>query len=235
MSTGLHYELLTLYPAPGWRVVYLDHNCDLDADYWITEPLLHWGVCWVTGPGVAGHHEVHGVVDGDESLVAVVEERLFWCLLSPGAPDPHPDQLVAEWRRRNEIEDAMSRASGNADCWGDLFPVTVEHAAFARDGADGWHLAVRSDDGRPGEIAIMIETHTPDGHRNAAGLGLMFRRLAALGIPTGPPTGPVGEQPWWDLGWDEIQIAAAMVGRRVMARTNHDDGWEIEPRVTAPQ
>jgi hypothetical protein len=110
MSTGLHYELLTLYPAPGWRVVYINHNWPPDPDcddWWITAPLDYWGVCWVTGPGVPGHHEVAGVVDDGDGPVVVTQEWQFWCLLSPGAPDPSPDQVLSEWNRRREIEDAV--------------------------------------------------------------------------------------------------------------------------------
>jgi hypothetical protein len=60
---------------------------------------------------------------------------------------------------------------------------------------------------------ITISPNKNDGSRNTGGMGGMFRELHAIGTPVGPPHGPAGEQPWWDLGWDEHRVAANSIGR----------------------
>jgi hypothetical protein len=221
MSGDCTYHLLSICPAPGWRVVYLDGS---RPGGWRTEALAGWGVFRVIYQGKDDDSwtEAHGLAREGTTIERAPEDPDFWYYLPPGEPEP----TMAEARDERDQRRGM---------WGDPVPLTVEGAVFSRDHGDGWLLTVRFDDGRSAEVAIMIETLTPSGRRNTEGMGMMFARLAALGVPTGPPHGPVGERSWWDLGWDEDRVAQAMVGKRAMARRDYDDGWAIEPRLAVPQ
>jgi hypothetical protein len=64
---------------------------------------------------------------------------------------------------------------------------------------------------RTGNITVSLTKN--DGSSNEKGLGMMFRQLSSLGVPV-----PPDQQPFWQLGWTEQQVAQSMVGKPVMLR-----------------
>lgn len=76
---------------------------------------------------------------------------------------------------------------------------------------------------RPGMKITMTLSVSPkknNGEDNEAGMGIMFRQLAAMGIPVPPP---YGQQGWWQIGWNEQQAGQAMVGHPVLLQLKHDE------------
>ena len=64
---------------------------------------------------------------------------------------------------------------------------------------------------------ITVSPVKTDGTLNDKGMGIMFRQLAAFGVPVPP------DQPFWVLGWREPDIARFMVGKPVQIRVITDD------------
>ena len=64
---------------------------------------------------------------------------------------------------------------------------------------------------------ITVSPVKQDGTLNDKGMGIMFRQLAAFGVPVPP------DQPFWVLGWREPDIARFMVGKPVQIRVITDD------------
>lgn len=119
----------------------------------------------------------------------------------------------------------------------------VESAEYGRtkDGTKGqWTLKIRTTTGQnagkmPMTHYITISPQTKAGEQNGAGIAMMFRELAALGIPVPDPNNPAsgqvvnGEAPFWVMGWTPQNVAQAMVGRPVTANLYHDD-WDGQTR-----
>lgn len=119
----------------------------------------------------------------------------------------------------------------------------VESAEYGRtkDGTKGqWTLKIRTTTGQaagkmPMTHYITISPQTKAGEQNGAGIAMMFRELAALGIPVPDPNNPQsgqvvnGEAPFWVMGWTPQNVAQAMVGKPVTANLYHDD-WDGQTR-----
>jgi hypothetical protein len=115
------------------------------------------------------------------------------------------------------------------------YDAVVEESAYGRskDGSKGqWTVKFRTtsgaDAGRsPLTTTISISPKKNDGTDNAVGLGIMFRHLAALGVPVPDPADPSktlnGPQPFWIMGISYDQVAASMVGRPVRIKVVHDE------------
>jgi hypothetical protein len=92
-----------------------------------------------------------------------------------------------------------------------------------------WTIVFRTTAGpRPGyklTMTMSVSPFTKEGAENKAGMGIMFRQLHAMGVPTGPPYGPPEEQPWWVLGWTNDQVAQQMVGHPVLLNIRNDE-WQ---------
>jgi hypothetical protein len=112
----------------------------------------------------------------------------------------------------------------------DKYPAFIESSEFGRtqDGTKGmWTIVFRTTG--PGQktpqapsgikltMSLSISPKKNDGSDNSAGLGIMFRQLGAMGIPVPP------NQPFWELGWNEQQVAAAMVGKPVIIQVIQDE------------
>jgi hypothetical protein len=126
---------------------------------------------------------------------------------------------------------------GMADNTNILYPegnydAVVESASWGRtkDGTKGqWTVKVRTTTGEMAGKMPLTQTITvsPSGENAGRSLGIMFRHLAALGIPVPDPANPQmvinGQAPFWLLGWTEDQVAQAMVGRPVTISLKHDE------------
>lgn len=102
----------------------------------------------------------------------------------------------------------------------------VEAASWGRtkDGTKGqWDVRFRTTTGPDAGRAQVKSTITISAD-NPQALGIMFRHLAALGIPVPDPNNPQ-QPPFWALGWSEEQVAQAMVGRPVQLKLAIDE-WE---------
>lgn len=123
---------------------------------------------------------------------------------------------------------------GQADNSNLLYPegwvhAVVEDSGFGRtkDGSKGqWTVKVRTTEGELAGKMPLTQTITISAD-NPRALGIMFRHLAALGIPVPDPQNPQaivnGTQPFWMLGWGEEQVAQAMKGRPVQVLLKHDE------------
>jgi hypothetical protein len=112
----------------------------------------------------------------------------------------------------------------------------VEDSAFGRtkDGSKGqWTVKIRTTEGEHAGKMPLTQTITISAD-NPRALGIMFRHLAALGIPVPDPQNPQqivnGTQPFWMLGWAEEQVAQAMKGRPVQVLLK-DDEYEGQVRT----
>jgi hypothetical protein len=96
MNANYIYSPVSLSPADGWRVIYLEP--DEDEPGWWADPLIAWGVFEVIYengvPDVQGR-EIHGVIMGDYAQ-CVEESGKFWRYAPPGASDPTPEEVQAE-------------------------------------------------------------------------------------------------------------------------------------------
>jgi hypothetical protein len=221
-------EVLSLCPADGWRAVFIYDSAD-GSPGWDTDPLLGWGVFTVTAyrsgddadEGSNRGREIHGVVlDGSYADRADSVDN-FWRYLAPGAPDPAPEEVADELEERRRREAAWHEHPG-----------TVTRASYGYGyGRRRWQLRVRPDSqaaDRTIELAV--------GGGGPEKVATMFARLRALGIPVGSKYGdPGGTQPFWQLGWDEHQVAEAMCGRRVtIGRRGTRGPWEVVPARPEP-
>ena len=101
----------------------------------------------------------------------------------------------------------------------------VETASWGRtkDGTKGqWDIRLRTTTG-PNAGRLQLRrylTVTATGENAGQSLGIMFRQLAALGVPVPDPQNPNqivnGQAPFWAMGWNEEQVAQAMVGKPVL-------------------
>jgi hypothetical protein len=131
---------------------------------------------------------------------------------------------------------------GMADMSGNLYEAgtydaVVESAEFGRtkDGSKGaWTIKFRTTSGpgagrSPLTTTLSISPKKNDGSDNNAGLGIMFRQLAALGIPVPDPANPQvcvnGPAPFWIMGWSEQQVAQAMNGKPVTIGVTQEE-WD---------
>jgi hypothetical protein len=76
---------------------------------------------------------------------------------------------------------------------------------------------------KPGMKLTMTMAVSPkknNGEDNEAGMGILFRQLAAMGIPVPPP---YGQQGWWQMGWNEQQVGQAMTGKPVLLQVVHNE------------
>ena len=106
-----------------------------------------------------------------------------------------------------------------------IYDAVVESAEYGRtkDGTKGqWVLKLRTTTGeKAGQSALTrYLTVSPDNQKST---GIMFRHMAALGVPHPPP---YGQQGWWQLGWNEQQVAQFMVGKpcQISITTEPADG-----------
>jgi hypothetical protein len=138
---------------------------------------------------------------------------------------------------------------GQADNSNLLYPegpadMVVEEASFGKTrGGDKaqWIVKGRTTTGEnAGKMPLTTQiTITPvdpnapeeDQRRQKRGLGLMFRRLGALGVPVPDPQDPTGQrclngdQPFWALGWTPEQVAQFIVGRPFTGALKNEE-WE---------
>lgn len=105
----------------------------------------------------------------------------------------------------------------------------VEKAEWGRskDGTKGqWTLAFRTSTGENAGRMPIPNTITITAD-NPRALGIMFRHLAALGIPVPDPQDPNkvvnGQVPFWMMGWTPEQVAQVMTGRAVTLFIKHDE------------
>jgi len=115
------------------------------------------------------------------------------------------------------------------------YDAVVESAEFGRtkDGTKGaWTIKFRTTTGAnagrsPLTTTLSISPKKNDGSDNAAGLGIMFRQLAALGIPVPDPENPQlvlnGQAPFWVMGWTEDMVAQAMIGKPALITVQQDE------------
>ena len=115
------------------------------------------------------------------------------------------------------------------------FDGVVEHAEYGRtkDGSKGaWTVKFRTttgaNAGRAGiTTTLSISPVKNDGTPNPEGLGILFRHLAALGVPIPDPADPSralnGQAPYWVMGWSNDQVATAMIGRPVYIKIKHNE------------
>jgi hypothetical protein len=132
---------------------------------------------------------------------------------------------------------------GRADNSNILLPegpldAVVEKANWGqtRDGTKGqWTVTVRSTTGEFAGRTPVTQTITISPENEKA-LGIMFRHLAALGIPVPDPKNPQvcvnGDRPFWMMGWGPDQVAQAMVGRQVTIINKHDDYNGLRNKIT---
>lgn len=99
-------------------------------------------------------------------------------------------------------------------------PAIVTESEFGKtqNGKWAWTVKVRLS---AGEFAgkqltstISISPVKNDGSPNPGGLGMTFKHIHALGVPVGPPIGPVGEVPIWSQfpaqpGQEDAAVMAA--------------------------
>ncbi len=114
----------------------------------------------------------------------------------------------------------------------DNYDAIVESAEWGRtkDGTKGaWTIVFRTTAGQHAgtklTMTLSVSPKKNDGSENDQGMGIMFRQLHALGIPTGPPYGPPNETPFWIL-WPQgtpQQVAQAMTGRPVLLSVKQDE------------
>jgi hypothetical protein len=96
-----------------------------------------------------------------------------------------------------------------------------------RDGTKGqWAVEFRTSTGEnAGRMPIQFPMSVSAD--NPRSLGIMFRHMAALGIPVPDPQDPNkvvnGQVPFWMMGWTPEQIAQAMLGRPVTLFIKHDE------------
>lgn len=91
-----------------------------------------------------------------------------------------------------------------------------------KDGTKGqWTVKTKVTTGQYAGAAltgsITVNQTKNDGSPNPQGLGIMFRELAAFGIPVPP------DQPFWALGWTPQQVAQAMVGKPLQIQVIQDE------------
>jgi len=86
----------------------------------------------------------------------------------------------------------------------DWYPAIVGEASYDRTKAgDKWAWTVKflisagEYTNKQLTMTLSINPLTRKGEKNSYGLGVVFRQLHTLGVPTGPPFGPQGEQPFW--------------------------------------
>jgi hypothetical protein len=113
----------------------------------------------------------------------------------------------------------------------------VESSDFGRtrDGTKSqWQIKARITVGQYANVAlngnITISPKKNDGTDNGVGIAIMFRELAALGIPVPDPKNPAsgqvvnGQAPFWVMGWGGQQVAQAMVGRPCQIAVSQGEG-----------
>ena len=110
------------------------------------------------------------------------------------------------------------------------YDAVVEEASYGRskDGSKGqWTVKVRTTTGEaagrsPVTTTLSISPKKNDGTDNSMGLGILFRHLAALGVPVPDPNDQTktinGPQPFWVAGMSYEQVAQMMVGRPVYVK-----------------
>lgn len=115
------------------------------------------------------------------------------------------------------------------------FDAVVEHAEYGRskDGTKGqWTVKFRTTTGEnagraPITTTLSISPKKNDGTDNAQGLGILFRQLAALGVPVPDPADPAktlnGPAPFWVQRMPYEQVAQMMIGRPALVKNVHDD------------
>ena len=124
------------------------------------------------------------------------------------------------------------------------YDAVVERASWGMtSGGDKgrWEIKFRITTGPyaavPLTTTLTVSPAKNDGTVNSAGLGIMFRQLGALGVPVPP------NQPFWQLGWTEEQVAAYMQGRPALISVVQDEYDGVtrnkvrdirEPRPGAP-
>lgn len=113
-----------------------------------------------------------------------------------------------------------------AEAWHDA---VIEKAAYGRtkDGTKGqWSVTARIAAGENAGVMPLTQTITIS-HDNPRALGIMFRHLAALGVPVPDPQDPTrivnGQAPFWAMGWSEEQVAQMMPGRPVQIYIKHEE------------
>lgn len=118
------------------------------------------------------------------------------------------------------------------------YDAVVESAEYGRtkDGTKGaWTIKFRVTTGEkagsPITMTMSINPSKSDGTPNPQGMGIMFRQLHAMGVPVGPPVGPPEEVPFWQLGWNEPNVAQAITGRPVQLRVGSDSSYDGTPRA----
>lgn len=126
----------------------------------------------------------------------------------PGAPQQ-------SYGQEYNMADLFNRADHSRGVLLDVgwYNVTIESGEWGRDrsGSKGqWTIVGRTTSGN-NKLTTTI-TISPDSEK---AMGIMFRHLAAFGIPTPPPYGAPGTQGWWELGWTPQQVAQAMVGKNL--------------------
>jgi hypothetical protein len=115
------------------------------------------------------------------------------------------------------------------------YDAVVEDASYGRskDGSKGqWTVKFRTTTGdaagrSPLTTTLSISPVKQDGTQNTMGLGILFRHLAALGVPVPDPAheGQVlnGQAPFWVMRWTYENVAQVMVGRPAKIKVVHDE------------
>ena len=81
-----------------------------------------------------------------------------------------------------------------------------------------WLLTLRAEDNRELRTELRVVPDDPEA------VGTLFRRLTALGVPTGYNPATPYAVPFWKAGRDEREVARRMTGRRVQVTVVDDDG-----------
>lgn len=96
-----------------------------------------------------------------------------------------------------------------------------------RDGTKGqWDVRFRVSTG-PNAGRSQIKCPVTITADNPQALGILFKHLAALGVPVPDPQNPSqivnGQAPFWAMGWTEEQVAQSMVGKPVLLKLAIDE------------
>lgn len=116
--------------------------------------------------------------------------------------------------------------------WYDAVVETAEYGR-SKDGSKGqWTVKFRTTTGQdagrsPITTTLSISPQKNDGSPNPQGLGILFRQLAALGIPVPDPANPSatlnGPAPFWVQQMPYEHVASMMIGRPAQIKIFHDD------------
>lgn len=124
------------------------------------------------------------------------------------------------------------------------FPAVVTESEYGPHFAEGtkwgWIIKVQFTDGPHAGKSLThrmaISEYKNDGTPNTAGIGILFKELATLGVPVGEKYGdPAGTVPFFAAQGGGHAAAQIMVGKPFLAEVKNDDyGAKIRIRALRP-